>query len=275
MGVDNAAQVAPTDGDVNAENVAAVTNANVNDWRSALDPELQKDASLAKFKEVKELAKSYKSLEGMLGKSKVVIPKEGDGQEVWDAFYKANGRPESSDKYELNIPEGLEIEEEVLKGYKEKFHKLGLNNSQVQEILVERAKEVAMYNARKEAADKETINNSITALRKELGAKYEPNMKNAQAVFNKFASEKMKKIVAETGIGSHPEFIKFMMDVAKTMGTDVFVNGGGVGVTPQTAASEIAKIKAGGAYFDANHPEHQAAKQRVRDLIEVVEGQAA
>lgn len=265
--VDNVTQVAPTQGNVDAGQMAAVS-----DWRSGLDEGLRADPSLAKFKDIGGLAKSYKSLEGLLGKDKVVVPKEGDSQEVWDMFYKANGRPDAADKYDFKVPESLGIEPEVVNGYKSVFHKLGLNNAQVQTILDERAKEMAIYAEREAEKDKASVNEAITTLRKELGDKYEPNMANAQALFKKFASESMQAYAVKTGIANHPEFAKFMMSIAKVVGPDAMVNGASISLTPQTAASEIAKIKAGPAYYDANHPENAAAKQRVRDLIEVAEG---
>ena len=73
-----------------------------NDWISALDEPLRESSSLAKFKDINTLAKSYLELEKSQTKS-VSIPTEEAAEEEWDDFYNRLGRP--NDKSYLPVEE--------------------------------------------------------------------------------------------------------------------------------------------------------------------------
>lgn len=76
------------------------------DWRAGLAEELRADPSLQAFTDLNGLAKSYIETKRMVGQEKVVLPKGDDDAAGWDALYKALGRPDSADGYQLGVPEG-------------------------------------------------------------------------------------------------------------------------------------------------------------------------
>lgn len=65
-----------------------------------------------KFGSVADLVKQTRELEArFLSGDKIVMPKEGDPPEAHETFYKAIGRPENAEGYEIKLPEGRELDE--------------------------------------------------------------------------------------------------------------------------------------------------------------------
>ena len=65
-----------------------------------------------KYGSVADLVKQTRELESrFLAGDKIVLPKDGDPPEALENFYKAIGRPEKADGYEINLPEGRNLDE--------------------------------------------------------------------------------------------------------------------------------------------------------------------
>ncbi len=98
---------------------------------------LRDHPALKSYTSKDEAVKALVHAQRMLGKTPegyVRMPGEGDGQEERDAFYATLGRPEVADGYELpdmELPEGYELKEALLLGFREKAHTLGLTPDQV------------------------------------------------------------------------------------------------------------------------------------------------
>lgn len=134
-----------------------------NDFLSLIEDEsLKSETSLGNFKDVTSLAKSYVHLNKMMGSS-IRIPSEeasdeakaefynklknvpgvlkmpdASNQEELNAFYKALGRPDSPDNYDLKLPQDVPeelIDKETLNSFKEQAYNLGLNSQQVQKLI--------------------------------------------------------------------------------------------------------------------------------------------
>ncbi len=79
------------------------------------------------FKDPDAMVSSYRELEGkFLSGDKIVLPKEGDGAEVVEAFHKAIGRPDAADGYDLKLGEGEEVNEDLAKVMREAAFKAGV-----------------------------------------------------------------------------------------------------------------------------------------------------
>lgn len=80
-----------------------------------------------------DLYNQFDNLQGMIGKKSV--PAADATDEQLDEFY-TQIRPESFDKYELSLPEGIEtnINDEVQGSYKAFFHKNGFSQKQAQAL---------------------------------------------------------------------------------------------------------------------------------------------
>ena len=116
---------------------------------------------------------SYQELESYRGVSEdqiLKLPKEGESM---DAVYDRLGRPESADKYEVEIAEGMEVDAARLEAFKGIAHEAGINNTQFGQIV---AKITEMENAQvaemQEAMQQEQ-SADLEKLKKEWGDGFE------------------------------------------------------------------------------------------------------
>ena len=98
---------------------------------------LREHPALQSYKSKDEAVKALVHAQRMLGKTPegyVRMPGKDESKEEIDGFYAALGRPEMADGYELpqmDLPEGYEIKEALLSGFKGKAHELGMTPAQV------------------------------------------------------------------------------------------------------------------------------------------------
>lgn len=77
---------------------------------------------------------SYQELEKYRGASEDELLKLPKGDEGWDAVWDRLGRPESPDKYELDLGEGSEIDAGRFDAIKSVAHEVGLTPKQLQAL---------------------------------------------------------------------------------------------------------------------------------------------
>lgn len=98
---------------------------------------LRDHPALKSYKTKDEAVKALVHAQRMLGKAPdgyVKVPAIEAGHEVLDAFYAALGRPDAADKYqlpEMELPEGYALNVEMLEGFRNTAHRLGLTPEQV------------------------------------------------------------------------------------------------------------------------------------------------
>ena len=103
-------------------------------WKEAIPEELRNDPNIAKFTELESLAKSYVNATRMIGQDKVAVPNNNSTEDQWNEVYDKLGRPESADKYQLDVKsDAVPLDESAIKSFAENAHQLGLNNKQAQE----------------------------------------------------------------------------------------------------------------------------------------------
>lgn len=123
-----------------AEGTASLTKgaaeASPPAWMAQLPSDLKADQSLTKFATIGDLGKSYKELEGKLGKV-AVLPDEKASAEEWAAYRKAIGIPEKPEDYKLEkvqLPKPLELDPKAVTEYLALAHKLNMTSEQVKAI---------------------------------------------------------------------------------------------------------------------------------------------
>lgn len=168
---------------------------SASDWffTKALPQEYQSEPLLKNFtgdtqeEIVGKLVKSYVSAARMIGVDQnelVRIPKDPEKQgEAWDKLYSMRGRPESPDKYDVQI-EGMDPE--VASKYLGALHKAGASQEDVRS-LVELDKAIRQEAAQKaEEAANAAWSEKEAALKQEWGAAYDAKSKAAEIVAQKY-----------------------------------------------------------------------------------------
>jgi hypothetical protein len=241
-------------------------------WKEAIPEELRNDPNISKFTELESLAKSYVNATRMIGQDKVAVPNNNSTDDQWNEVYDKLGRPESPDKYQLDIKsEAVPLDEGAIKSFAENAHQLGLNNKQAQGIL-EFYKNSMEGSLQQNQVDMETAQaNAEQELRKEWGRAYEDNIKKAGAVAkaNMDANILDMQLKDGTRLGDHPAVIKGFANIANLMSEDKLVSTESENVSQGIDYdAEISKIvnDRDGPYWNKAHPDHDKIVQKVFNL---------
>ena len=246
-------------------------------WKSSISEEFRNDPNIEKFTEIDALAKSYINATRMIGQDKVAVPNKNSTEDQWNEVYSKLGRPESADKYALNIEsEVVTMDEGAIKSFAEQSHKLGLNNKQAQGIL-------EFYKNNMESSAKQATVNTETAqaqaeteLRAEWGKEFDSNVSKASALAKANMNPEILDLQMQDGtrIGDHPEIIKGFAKIAGMLSEDKLVSTESESVNSiKDLQSEISAITndTTGPYWNNKHPDHAKMVQQVYTLREMAQ----
>lgn len=148
---------------------------------------------------------------------------------------KANTEPKGDDKkpvsaapekYEFTAGKDQELDKEAVAAFEPIARELGLSNEQAQKI-VDVYGSTIMPQLVKQQADawQEQVTGWAETVKadKELGSV--ESIGNAQKAMEQFGTPELKEYLNETGLGNHPELIRILSKVGKSMTEDGFVNG--------------------------------------------------
>jgi hypothetical protein len=247
-------------------------------WKEAISEEYRKDPNIEKFTEIDALAKSYINATRMIGQDKVAVPNENSTDDQWNEVYAKLGRPESADKYKLDVKsEAVPIEDGAIKQFAETSHKLGLNNKQAQGIL-EYYKSMMEGSAQQFKVDTETAQaQAEQQLRQEWGKTFEENVKKAGSVAKANLGVDVLDMQLKDGtrLGDHPDIIKGFAKIADMMSEDTIVATESENVDQgKDIEQEISRIMNDrtGPYWNKTHPDHDKIVQQVYTLRSMKDG---
>lgn len=133
------------------------------------------------------------------------------------------GAPEEYEKF--NAPEGQEYDDQFVKAYGDVAKELNLSQKDAQKLLdkvspVVRERQQAQIDAVKQG----WLDNSKGD--KEFGGdKLEANLAVAKTALDKFGTPELKQLMNQTGLGNHPELIRFFYRAGKAISEDTYVGG--------------------------------------------------
>ena len=207
-----------------------------------LPADLQTHEALTGFNTAGDIAKAYIDTKGKAtefeGKVKEYegkitnlqtnsIPKltENATDEQKSAYYKAIGRPDKPEEYELLGPDGKPMDSKISQWARGVFFKHGLSKEVAQGIGAEWNSYLGeVVKADLEARGKERVE-AETKLKTELGDKYDASVELVKRVWNKHSNSEFDAFVNETKIGNDPRLIRFMINIAKLTGEDTSLLG--------------------------------------------------
>ena len=269
------------------EETEAVTSDNLIDtvaevkedtWQTQyLSEDLQGNDTLSKFKDVGSLGNSYVELQKLVG-SRVKVPTDDSTEEDVNSFYNQIGRPESPEKYSIDLPSDS-YPQEVIQSFLKEAHASGLTNKQAQSA-------INFYNTietdgqiNSDAAMQQAKVDAESALKKEWGpSEYAKELAVSRRAFNRFADDDLKAFVNETGVTNNVAMIKFLNRIGKAFSEPDM---GGAGKDSGSIDGDSAKIeisamlkdkthKYNEALFDNTHPKHAEAISYRDHLYDIV-----
>lgn len=145
-----------------------------------------------------------------------------------EAETKTEGAPEA---YEFKAPEGREFNPEVLAQFAEVSKELNLTQESAQKMLdkiapaIASRQEAAMAEARAEARAQWVASTKADS---EIGGDaLAENVGIANKAFKDYGTPELRKLLDESGLGEHPELIRWAYRVGKATSEDGFVAGRG------------------------------------------------
>lgn len=243
-------------------------------WRDSLPEDLRGDTSLAQFKDIEALAKSYIHTKQQVGKKGVIPPTDKSSDEEWGSFFDTLGRP-PIDKYEIKTPEGKQLNKEYVEKYKEMAHKAGLLPKQAQAIMDHHIafEEEMLANHKKNMEAQKT--EGLNALKQTWGQGYDKQIALAKMAVKEAGIEGLAEHLQKTGLGDDPVVIKLMAKMGAMFGEDKLrgeAAGRFGGKTPAELQLEIDRIMAQPGYMDASHRDHKHLTKQFETLAQQLWG---
>ena len=225
----------------NAQPTQAQTTADT--WVNSLSEEYRNHPSIQKFTDPNGLAKSYLSLESMMGQEKIPVPKGADDTNAWGMYRKAFNVPENADGYNIKI-EG--VEDDKLGSLKELFHKHNISQEAAQDLTNAHLDGVKDLFAHQDQLRQVAMENATAELKKDWGLKYEENLKTARNFLEKMAGNEEDYKYFEGVIGNDAKFIKLLSKIGVSISEGSLggfeAQTGGFVKTPAEAKAELDAI---------------------------------
>ena len=245
-------------------------------WKDSISEAYRNDPNIEKFTEIDALAKSYINATRMIGQDKVAVPNKNSTEDQWNEVYSKLGRPETPDKYSLNVESDVvNMDKNAIKNFAEQSHKLGLNNKQAEGIL-DFYKNNMEGSVQQAKIDTETAQaQSEQQLRSEWGRDFDSKVQQAGALAKANINPEVLDMTLSNGtrLGDHPEIIKGFAKIASMMSEDKMVATESENVNSVTdIESEISAITndTDGPYWNKQHPDHDKMVQQVYTLREML-----
>lgn len=264
--------------DVSQQEVAPSV-ADTSDWRSQIPEDIRDNASLKTIGDVGQLAKSFINAQSMIGADKLAIPGKYATPDDWAEVDRRLGKPDNPDGYELqnNLPEGVEQNDDMMTGFRQAAHDVGLRPNQAQKLL-DWYNDTMGQTAELQEGQYEAAQTQVEAdLRKEYGQAFEDNLNNANGVTAQFANKGITEIMLADGtrLGDNPDFIRMNVGIAnfinEKIGEDTLE---GVktsnAMTPDDIKAQMSEIMSNPAYTQRNHPQQSYLVQERLRLQEML-----
>jgi hypothetical protein len=220
--------------ETNTQQVTNVADGNeAGLWRTEIPESLRGNDAFAPYATKNDLWNGHieavnklKDLEGRLSAA-VIKPADGATNSEMDAYYKALGRPDNPDGYDLPKAAGTEgmIDTGLEKAFKGWAYESGLTNAQAKSIYDKyMAASVLSLKAAEEKRGRE-VSAAEGALRKEWGNEYEANVTSALRAVETFGGDALKAYMNETGLGNDPRMIRAFLKIGKAISEDSIGHG--------------------------------------------------
>lgn len=255
-------------------------------WKDNLPSDMRASPLLQSYDNTPDgMAKAfngYLSLEKLLGREKIVVPKDDNDTEGWNMFNKAMGVPDKPEGYGLEdsaLPENMKDYSLDKQEFAQAMMEARIPKSSVNKLWkVYQQKNIDTFNKLIQQ-NQEKMNKNINTLKSEWGEAYNINVELGQQVINRFATNKEESDWLTAVLLSDPIGIRFLArtgdQFAENKVPEFQVKK--FTMSPESAQEEITKLKAdfNGPYW--NHAnkfterEQRAAQDRVNMLYGVIQ----
>lgn len=133
-----------------------------------------------------------------------------------------DGAPEN---YEFKAPEGKELDGKFVEVYSEVAKELNLSQDKAQKLIDKLSPVIESRQMERIEAVRNEWAESSKADKEFGGDKLNENLSVAKQALDKFGTPELKSLINQTGIGNHPELIRFFYRAGKSLTEDTYVGG--------------------------------------------------
>lgn len=203
------------------------------DWMTSVPKEFRDNKALWKHPDIssyfKEAQENSDKLAGFDPEKVVNIPGDDASDEVREAFYQKLGKPESADGYELDdpgFPDGLPRDEELEGHIKQWAHEANIPADALKSLVGKYNAHVGeIFKAAQDEYDKD-LQEKSDALKAELKEDYNEFVLKAQRAADKLGGEEFITLLKDSGLETHPTFLKVFGNIGKMISEDSALGGG-------------------------------------------------
>lgn len=203
----------------------AAQQAETQGWLTQLPKDMRDNEAFKGYSGIGELADAFLDLHAQ--KDRVFVPGDEASDEEKQAYRNAIGVPESDEGYKLvapEMPEGVKYNTEIEKAFRAKAHELGLNGKQAK-VMHEFWNQAQLANIRQfRDAQQEAYNKAEAAFKKEWGEDVKAATSNVKKAMDRYADDDIRQFLTDTGLGSHPSFVRMVAKMGADLQDDTFVD---------------------------------------------------
>lgn len=247
-----------------------------DNWYDSLPEEMRGDKNITKFDSVEAMGKSWLNAQRLIGADKIPMPQT---DEDWSNTYGRLGRPDDASGYEVSVPEGVEVNQDMQGSFLSKAHELGLSQKQVEGLSSWQFEQGAESSQQSQQASEQAFNDAMNGLKSEWGNAFEQNTNIAVRAASEFLNDNDKAFLESAKIdgvslGDHPAFLKLFNNVGKQMmeGTKLEGLGNEAIKTPDEMQEEINNLMMHDSYSNKADPNHKIQVQKVQKLFQMMAG---
>lgn len=221
----------------------------VTGFLDSIDNQFREDPNISKFSNVNDLAREHVNLQSLLGRKGVILPKEGDSEDVWNKYRSEMNVPSDFNDYNK---EGLLEEGELSLHLAKIAHENNLSVDQYQSIIngYDSWQEESDLNSEEEVNLKTSEN--IESLKKEWGRAFVAKTDIGASALNNLTNgnpDSIANIELSDGtfLGNNPGFVKILASIGETLQEKGLMEGiisNTSAMSPEEAQSKIASIMA-------------------------------
>ncbi len=137
----------------------------------------------------------------------------------------ADAKPTAPETYEFKAPEGRVFDSEVIAEYSKVAKELNLSQEAAQRVLDAVGPKLAERQAAQIEAVRTGWADSSKSDKEFGGERLSENLSVAKKALDAFGTAELRSLLNESGLGNHPEVIRFMFRAGKAISEDSMVTG--------------------------------------------------
>lgn len=153
---------------------------------------------------------------------------------------KADAPKGAPEKYEFKAPEGRHFDNEVISSFSEIAKELNLTQESAQKMLDKVGAKIEERQAQRFSAVSQEWAQASQADKEFGGDKITANLAIAKKALDAFGTPELRSLLNESGLGNHPELIRFFYRAGKSISEDQYVVMGGTANNSRPTVKDFA-----------------------------------